>query len=62
MANEFMDAVFAETTPEKLIIVQFRNGRSDVYTMAIFDLLCESPEVEYILDGETGEVLYNTNE
>ena len=40
------------------IIAHFRNGREVEYTAAIFDDLKTDNSIEYILDGMTGEVIY----
>lgn len=43
----------------KRLLVKF-SGRADCieYTAAVWDLLVTDPETQYILDGETGEVLW----
>jgi len=42
----------------KELLAKF-SGRADLiqYTAAVWDLLVTDPHIEYILDGETGEVL-----
>lgn len=42
----------------KELLAKF-SGRADLiqYTAAVWDLLATDPGIEYILDGETGEVL-----
>ncbi len=42
----------------KTITAYFRNGRAVTYTTAILELLKTDPDVAYIMDDETGEVLY----
>ena len=57
MSTTFMNALNTETETD-LIIVKFRNGREVTYTAAIRDLLATSGEVAWIIDAETGELLY----
>lgn len=41
------------------IVAGFKNGSTANYTSNIFNLLATDPDVEYIIDAETGEVLYS---
>jgi hypothetical protein len=41
------------------IIAKFTNGQTVEYTKSIFHLLTTDPEVEYIIDFDTGELLYS---
>jgi hypothetical protein len=43
----------------KLIRAYFDNGRSFVYTTAILPLLKTDPHIAYIVDEETGEVIFD---
>ena len=43
----------------KEIRVTFANGREVIYTMNIFRLLKTDPDVQEIMDTETGEILFN---
>ena len=40
------------------ILAKFRDGREAVYTTGIFELLVTDPFVEWIVDANTGEILY----
>lgn len=40
------------------IRVTFRNGRTVTYTMAILSLLKTDPDVQEIMDCQTGEMLH----
>ena len=40
------------------IRVTFRNGRTVTYTMAILNLLKTDPDVQEIMDCQTGEMLH----
>ena len=53
----FAATVFGKVT-KKLIIAHFANGEEVEYTMGIFHMLIEEPDVIYIEDYETGEILY----
>ena len=43
---------------ENEIEVKFLNGQTVIYTREIFGMLASDPEVEWITDEETGELLY----
>jgi hypothetical protein len=58
MTNDFASAVFGKTTA-RAIVAGFSSGTEARYTMNIFGLLKTDPEVEYIYDAETGEILYS---
>ena len=40
------------------IRITFRNGRSIVYTMEVFEIAVDDPDVVEIMDVETGEIIY----
>jgi hypothetical protein len=42
------------------IIVQFKDGRSAMYTAAILNLLTTDSDVDIIIDGLTGELIYSS--
>jgi hypothetical protein len=42
----------------KPILAMFKNGQCNEYTTNIINLLKTDSEVEYIVDGTTGEVIY----
>lgn len=43
-----------------MLRVKFYGRNAEItYTKAIYKMLLTDPAVEYILDAETGEVLYN---
>lgn len=56
--NDFIKAVTNKTTAPT-ITARFTDGSSVVYTMAIIELLKTYKTVDYITDGETGEVIYS---
>jgi len=41
------------------ITAKFRSGQEANYTMHVFWLLSTDPDVEWVIDSETGEVLYD---
>ena len=43
----------------QLIRAYFRDGRSVIYTQAVFDLLKTDPDVRLIINAETGEILFS---
>lgn len=43
----------------KLIRAYFDNGTSFVYTTTILPLLKSDPHIAYIVDNETGEIIYD---
>lgn len=43
----------------KTITAYFKNGRAVTYTTAILELLKTDAGIDYIIDNETGEVLYS---
>lgn len=55
--NDFIQAVTSKTTAPT-ITAHFIDGASADYTMAIIELLKTDKTVDYITDGETGEVIY----
>ena len=58
MKNDFIKAIF-NNKPQKIILVKFKNRADEIeYTRAILDDLRTDPAVEYITDGETGELLF----
>lgn len=44
------------------IIATFKSGMEATYTMKIFQDLKTDPEIRYIVDAETGELLYDSGE
>jgi hypothetical protein len=50
--------VFGKTNATQ-IIVQFKNGQSATYTTNILNLLKSDPDTEYIINAETGELIYH---
>lgn len=55
--NEWLNACFTQTAAAP-IIATFKNGREANYTMRIFQELKTDPDVKYIIDAETGEILH----
>ena len=53
----FVATVFGVPT-KRLVTAYFTNGDSAEYTMGIFHMLIEEPDIERIEDFETGEILY----
>jgi hypothetical protein len=51
------EALFGTLTGNP-ITAHFTNGTTADYTTAIWNLLVTDPDVEFITDGETGEILY----
>lgn len=41
-----------------MIIAHFQNGREIMFTRAIFALLKTDPEINFIFDAETGEIIF----
>lgn len=58
MKNDFTNAIFGKTTARR-IVAGFIDGTEAIYTMNIFGLLNTDPEVKYIYDAETGEILFD---
>ena len=55
----FMDCIFATSVGEDYIIASFNNGHEPVtYTRDILDLLVTDKTVDNIVDAQTGEVIY----
>jgi hypothetical protein len=44
------------------ITVYFKDGRSATYTTAVFDDMTTDSSVDYIIDAETGELLYDSEQ
>ena len=51
-----LDSIGAVNTAP--IIAHFKSGKEVTYTAAIFDDLKTDNDIEYIVDGNTGEVVY----
>lgn len=57
MKNDFTRAIFGKTSAKE-IIAYFKNGQNATYTMEIFNALKTDNAIEFIIDAETGEILY----
>lgn len=55
--NDFINALF-NTQEHKTVIAYFANGTSETYTYNILNLLKTEPDIQNIVDGETGELIY----
>ena len=55
--NDFLNALF-NTSEQKTVIAYFANGQSESYTYNILNLLKTEPDIQNIVDGETGELIY----
>ena len=47
---------------KKMIRAEFKDGRSVVYTIAVLEDLMTDHDVAYVVDEDTGEVLYLAEE
>ena len=56
--NDFIKAVTSKAKAHT-VKAHFIDGASAVYTMSIIELLKTDKTVDYITDGETGEVIYS---
>lgn len=59
MRNFFIESLLQNPGVE--IIATFRDGSAAIYTTNIFNLLASDPEVENIINAETGEVVFYRN-
>lgn len=53
----FQSAIFA-TYEGKTVTAAFRNGTRATYTASMIDMLASDPGTEWIMDDETGELIY----
>lgn len=55
--NDFINALF-NTSEQKTVIAYFANGTSETYTYNILGMLKTEPDIQNIVDGETGEIIF----
>lgn len=55
--KEFINAIL-NTSETETVIAYFSDGTSETYTKAILDLLKTDVCVTAIVDGETGEIIF----
>lgn len=59
--NEWLGACFGAAHSGGLINVKFRGRDVANFTRGMFNILITDPELEWITDDETGEILFSRN-
>lgn len=58
--KDWTERIFDKNYPSEKIEVHFKDGRAAQYTAAVLDRMMSDPDIDYIIDAMTGELLYES--